>query len=81
MQMSHIWQEMPKGKKIHKVTEEQNNAMDDLADRVQSLFYHDIHFNAINMWIHTRLECEIPHGLKTNETFKIICQSIPKDKL
>ena len=60
-----------KGKKIHKVTEEQNNAMDDLADQVQSLFYHDIHSNAINMWMHTRLECETPDGLKTNETFKI----------
>ena len=39
--------------------------MDDLADQVHSLFYHDVHFNA------TKLECEIPHGLKTKETFKI----------
>ena len=27
--------------------------MDDLADQVQSLFYHDVHFNNINMRIHT----------------------------
>lgn len=37
-----------KGKKIHEVTEDQNNAMDDLADQVQSLFYYDVHFNAVN---------------------------------
>ena len=45
--------------------------MDDLADQVQSLFYHDIHFNAINMWMHTKCKCEMPHGLKTNKMFKI----------
>ena len=45
--------------------------MDDLADQVQSLFYHDIHFNTINTHMHTQLECEIPHGLKSKETFKI----------
>ena len=61
-----------KGKRFHEVTEDQNSsAMDNLADQVQSLFYHDIHFNAINTWMHTRLECEAPHGLKTNEIFKI----------
>ena len=32
-----------KGKKFHKVTEN-NDEMDDLADQVQSLFYHDVHF-------------------------------------
>ena len=58
-----------KGKKFHKVTE--NNEMDDLADQVQSLFYHDVHFNSVNTRIHTKLECETPHGLKTSETFKI----------
>ena len=58
-----------KGKKIHKVTE--NNDMEDLPDQVQSLFYHDMHFNAVNMQMYTKLECEILHGLKTNETFKI----------
>ena len=60
-----------KGKKFHEVTEDQNGSMDDLADQVQSLFYHDIHFNAINTHMHTRLECEMPHGLKSKETFKI----------
>ena len=37
-----------KGKCFHKVNEK-NETMDDLADQVQSLFYHDVHFNAINM--------------------------------
>ena len=37
------------GKKFHEVTEDQsNNMMDDLVDQVQSLFYHDLHFNAVN---------------------------------
>ena len=45
--------------------------MDDLADQVQSLFYHDVHFNSVNTRMHTKLECEIPHGLKTSETFKM----------
>ena len=60
-----------KGKKFHKVTEDQNGSMDDLADQVQSLFYHDIHFNTVNTHMHTRLKCEMPHGLKSKETFKI----------
>ena len=33
--------------------------MDDLADQVQSLFYHDVHFNNINMRMHTELGCEM----------------------
>ena len=45
--------------------------MDDLADQVQSLFYHDIHFNTINTHMHTRLECKTPHGLKSKEMFKM----------
>ena len=45
--------------------------MDDLADQVQSLFYHDVHFNSVNTRMHTKLECEMPHGLKNSETFKI----------
>ena len=61
-----------KGKKFHEVTEDQNsNAMDDLADQVKSLFYHDVYFNAVNTRMHTKLNCETPHGLKSNETFKI----------
>ena len=53
-----------KGKKFHEITEDQNGSMDDIADQVQSLFYHDIHFNAINMQIYTRLKCEPSHRLK-----------------
>lgn len=45
--------------------------MDDLVDQVQSLFYHDLHFNAVNTQMHTRLNCETKHGLKTSEMFKI----------
>ena len=45
--------------------------MDDLADQVQSLFYHDIPLNTINTHMPTRLECEMPHGLKSKEMFKI----------
>ena len=59
-----------KGKKFDKVTET-NNEIDDLADQVQFLFYHDVHFNSINTRMHTKLECETPHGFKTSETFKI----------
>ena len=32
--------------------------MDDLADQVQSLFYHDVHLNAINMRMYTEIECK-----------------------
>ena len=59
-----------KGKKFHEVVEN-NNEMDDLEDQVQSLFYHDVHFNSVNMRMHTKLDCKMPHGLKTSETFKI----------
>ena len=47
--------------------------MNDLADQVQSLFIIDIHFNAINMRMHTRLQCETPHGhgMKMYAKFKI----------
>ena len=30
------------------MNETENNDMDDLANQVQSLFYHDVHFNNIN---------------------------------
>ena len=49
----------------------ENNEMKDLADQVQSLFYHDVYFNSLNTRMHTKLECETPHGLKTSQTFKI----------
>ena len=45
--------------------------MDDLADQVQLLFYHDMHFNVINMQMHTKLNCEMKQGLKSSELFKI----------
>lgn len=58
-----------KGKTIYEVTEDQNsNAMDDMADQVQSLFYHDVHFNAVNTQMHTEIDCKTPAGevLKQN---------------
>ena len=33
-------------KDFHEINEEKNESMDDLAYQVQSLFYHDMHFNA-----------------------------------
>ena len=59
------------GKKFREVTEDENGAMDDLADQVQSLFYHKIHFNVKNMQMHTRLESETPYGLKSKELMAI----------
>ena len=44
--------------------------MDDLADQVQSLFYHDVHFNNINMRMHTELGCEMSQN-KSKQVFKI----------
>ena len=38
-----------KGKQFHEINEEKNKTMDNLTDQVQSLFYHNIHFNTINM--------------------------------
>ena len=37
-----------KGKRFHEINEEISDSMDDLADQVQSFFYHDVHFNSIN---------------------------------
>ena len=44
--------------------------MDDLADQVQSLFYHDVHFNNIYMRMHTELGCEMSQN-KSKQVFKI----------
>ena len=44
--------------------------MDDLADQVQSLFYHDVHFNNINMRMHTELGCEMSQS-RSKQVFKI----------
>ena len=32
-----------------RIDEEKNESMDDLANQMQSLFYHDMHFYAIKM--------------------------------
>ena len=45
--------------------------MDDLANQVQSLFYHDVHFNAINTRMLTELECRTPAGLVSKQTFRV----------
>ena len=45
--------------------------MDDLTEQVQSLFYNDVHFNAINARMHTTLKCKTPDGLTSDQTFKI----------
>ena len=44
--------------------------MDNLADQVQSLFYHDVHFNNINMRMHTELGCEMSQS-RSKQVFKI----------
>ena len=46
--------------------------MDDLADQVQSLFYHDMHFNAMNMQMYTEIGCKTsPSGTTSRQTFLI----------
>ena len=55
-------QRKDKGKRFHEINEEKNDSMDDLADQVQSLFYHDVHFNSINTRMHTAIECRAPDG-------------------
>ena len=44
--------------------------MDDLADQVQCLFYHDIHFNNENTRMHTELGCEMSPN-KSKQVFKV----------
>ena len=44
--------------------------MDDLADQVQSLFYHDVHFNNVNTRMHTELGCETSQS-KSKQVFKV----------
>ena len=45
--------------------------MDDLAEKVQSLFYNDIHFNSVNSRMHTTLHCTTPDGRSSDQTFKV----------
>ena len=61
-----------KGKCFHEVTEDKDESMNDLADQVQSLFYHDMHCNSINMRMYTELECKTsPTSRVTRQTFKV----------
>ena len=56
---------------FHEVNEQNDEVMDDLAEQVQSLFYNDVHFNAINTRMHTLIKCETPDGWSSDHTFKI----------
>ena len=59
-------------KKFHEISEQNNEGvMDDLAEQVQSLFYNDVHFNAINTRMHTSIKCETPDGRSSDHTFKV----------
>ena len=44
--------------------------MDDLQEQVQSLFYHDVHFNNVNTRMHTGLGCEMSQN-RSKQVFKI----------
>ena len=60
-----------KGKKrFHEINEEEG-VIDDLTEQVQSLFYNDVHFNAVNAGMHTTLKCETPDGWLSDQVFKI----------
>ena len=58
-------------RKFHEVNEQNDWVMDDLAEQVQSLFYSDVHFNAINARIYTTLKCETHDGWSSDQIFKI----------
>ena len=58
-----------KGKKFHEVNED--GVMDDLTEQVQSLFYDEVYFNAINTRMHTQINCVTPDGQVSDQTFKI----------
>ena len=61
-----------KGKKFHEINESENsNDMEDLQEQVQSLFYHDVHFNNVNTRMHTELQCENKSRNKSKQVFKI----------
>ena len=49
----------------------EDGVMDDLTEQVQSLFYNDVHFNAINKRMHTLIKCETPDGRTSDQTSKI----------
>ena len=60
-----------KGKRFYEISEDKHETMDDLVDQVQLFFYHDVHFNSINMGMHTVVECKPPDGMKSSLTFKV----------
>ena len=82
-----------KGKKFHEVNKTENTEMDDLQEQVQSLFYHDVHFNNVNIRMHTKLQCETKSRNKSKQVFKIdtgvdgnlmpitMFSKLPKDEL
>ena len=45
--------------------------MDDLANQVQSLFYHDVHFSAVNTQMYTEIEYKTPTGEVSKQTFNV----------
>ena len=53
------------------MNENNEGSMDDLAEQVQSLFNHDVHFNTINSRMHTSLKCTTPDGWSSDQTFKV----------
>ena len=48
-----------------------DETMDDLADQVQSLFYHGIHFNSVNTRMHTTIDCKTLDGRTSSQMFKV----------
>ena len=57
-------------KKFHEINKEEG-VMDDLTEQVQSLFYNEVHFNAVNARMHTTLSCVTPDGWSSDQVFKI----------
>ena len=53
------------------MSEDNEGVIDDLTEQVQSLFYNDVRFNAINTRMCTSIKCETPDGRSSNHTFKI----------
>ena len=49
---------------------QKNNEMDELQEQVQSLFYHDVHFNNVNTIMHTELGCEMSQS-RSKQVFKM----------
>ena len=58
-------------KKFHKINEEEGAMDEHITEQVQSLFYNDVHFNAVNARMHTTLKCETPDGWSSDQVFKI----------